>query len=321
MQASEKLSNQSTHFSRVLTSYLAMTSVQYLINEDVLGINVILSRMQSQDMFDFASVYDLNDQLVAQVGQRHSEAVVFNQQITFQDSTAGYIQVGYNNPPSYDLVTGLVTTVISIHLLLAGLALACIWLLGDLIVVWLYRTGAAEKPAPEPEEEASQITLADQGALLVFKLEPVRLTSKHRDLMNAAIALYGGRSESHPEDDLTVEFRQENAAFNAICAGLLISALVTKLGPPLKFKVGIHWSEDFAEPTDEQGLKQTSYLASISDQAVLVSKAFQQILNDDRVRIEPYRSSLAPDGAVFEVAAVSNQALIEGQAEQLLNRR
>ena len=94
-----KLDEQSRHYSQALTSYLALTSAQYLLNQDSLGINA-LNKMQREGALDFAFIYDLNDQLVAQVGERSSDAVVFSDQITFQDSTAGYIQVGYNVAPS-----------------------------------------------------------------------------------------------------------------------------------------------------------------------------------------------------------------------------
>ncbi len=318
--ASSKIEAQSSHFSNVLTSYLAMTSVQYLVNEDVLGINVVLSRMHSEKMLDFASIYDVNDNLIAQVGKRNADAEIVSQQITFQDSTAGYIQVGYNAPPAQELGGSIVATVIIIHIILGAFAIAAIWLTGDLLTFWVF----ASATDPEPEEETDHIEveperLNSEGALLVLKLEPSRLTSKHRELMISALNVYGGKTTSE-DQDLIAQFRQDDSAFSAVCAGLLLHALVQSLGPPLKIKLGIHWSEQLGEEEDEQNIKHTSYLASISDQAVLISKGFETILNDLRVIHEPYRSSLAPDGEVFQILSVANQELIERQAEQLLSR-
>jgi uncharacterized membrane protein affecting hemolysin expression len=317
-----KLDEQSRHYSQALTSYLALTSAQYLLNQDSLGINVLLNKMQREGVLDFASIYDLNDQLVAQVGERSSDAVVFSDQITFQDSTAGYIQVGYNVAPSAALAGNLAFTVISVHLLLAALVLTLIWLGSDFIAVWIVgKQQKVKEDVTEIEEAPAPVEEIDQSALLVMRLEPIRLNATHKYLMLSAASLYGGKALNEHQDDLNIQFRQSDSAFASVCAGLLVAGLVKQLGPPLKLKLALHWSEENSYEAIENGFKHTSYLASISDQAVLISKRFAKTLNDENVQYEPYRNSLAPDGEVFEVVSVSNQELIQSQAEQLLTRR
>ena len=322
-QSQTKIDDQSRHYSQALTSYLAFTSAQYLINQDLLGINVLLNKMQREGVLDFASIYDLNDQLVAQVGERTSSAAVFSAQITFQDSTAGYIQVGYNEAPAEALATDLLGSVFGIHLVLAGLALVLIWFGSDMVTIWILGSRSNEDPVdPEFEDEPETVMEeADQGALLVMRLEPIRLNATHKELMLSAANLYGGKAINEHQDDLNIQFRTGDATFSSVCAGLLMARLVQQLGPPLKLKLALNWSEELGDESLDSDLKHTSYLASISDQAVLVSKTFAETLNGDNVQYEPYRNSLAPDGEVFEVLSVSNQELIQSQAEQLLARR
>lgn len=328
MQSKEKLSKQNTHFSRVLTSYLAMTSAQYLVNRDLLGINLVLNRMHKDGVLDFASIYDVNDQLVAQVGQRRNDASVFSYQITFQDSTAGYIQVGYASSESETLVTNLVITLLGFHLMLSAMVFFLVWFQGDLLAILVLNKPRVQATDKEQDEELFiPEPVNSEGALMVIKLIPSRLTDTHKDLLVSAVNLYGGKVDNHQED-LSFQFRQDNATFSASCSGLLTCKLIEALGPPLKIKVGLHWSDDIVDEPDDQHMKHTSYLASIGEQTVLASKRFIDVATEklsaaprDGIRYEPYRSSLAPDGEVFEVLLDSNQALIKSQAEQLLARR
>ncbi|MFN3235945.1 MAG: hypothetical protein ACE37D_02680 [Pseudomonadales bacterium] len=328
-QSQQHISSQNSHFARVFTSYLAMTATQFLINDDLLGINVVLNQMHKDDMFDFASVYDGNDKLVAQVGERHNDALVMSQEVTFQDSTAGYVQAGYNLKRGAAYGSELVSTIVLVHLLIAIIILALIWLAADLVAIWVYGARetapvAADGDTDEPSEEV--LPELNEGALLVLKLTPSRLMPTHRDLIFTAAAVYGGRSfevdaMASEYDDVVIQFRQQTAAFSAVCAGLLIRTLVTQMGKPLQFKLGLHWSDDLSA-ADEQELKHTTYLASISEQAVLASKRFAHILSElDDIQFEAYRSSMAPDGEVFEILGANNQKLLDRQAEQLLSSR
>lgn len=316
---------QDSRLAKTFTSYLAMTSAQYLVNQDRLGINVILNQMYRDKMFDFASVYDGNDQLVAQAGERDADALISNHEVTFQDSTTGYVQTGFSRQQSSVFVTKIITIIALVHSALAVLIASFIWLAADFFTVWVFgrTTLPTEETKPADELEAeSEVPELEAGALLVLKIEPARLTETHRELMLAAAGVYGGKPVDGV-DEIAVQFRQDQANFSAVCAGLLIQTLVERLGKPLKFKLGLHWADDFGDL--DQALKHTSYLASISEQGVLVSKYFVDISSttnqDHEIYFAPYRSSLAPDGEVFEAESGHNQSLISQQAEQLLSNR
>ncbi len=324
-QYSEKtISRQNAHFARVFTSQLAMSSSQYLVNEDLLGINVVLNRMHKDRLFDFASIYDLNDQLVAQAGVRVDDALITSHEITFQDSTAGYVQVGFNSLAGKALASNLTATIVVVHALLAGFIVALIWLGADFVGLWVLATPRASKTVTQDQTSEPETDKIEQetGALLVLKLVPSRLTAQYRKLMLDAVAIYGGKVLSTDLDDIAIQFRQINAGYSAVCAGLLMRILTAELGKPLRCKVGLHWSEALNLETEDPALKHASYLSSIGENAVLCSKLFvNHLAITDPVERTEYRGSLAPDGEVFEILKVENQDLLTRQATQLLDRR
>lgn len=319
------IEKQNTHFAKVFTSQLAMSSAQYLVNDDALGINVVLNRMHKDQLFDFASIYDVNNQLVAQAGSRLDNALITNHEITFQDSTAGYAQVGFNLASGSALANRLVTTIVLIHVLLASFFLTLIWLGADFVALWVLARPRV-RSAPDIAEASIEVEPTtvelEAGALLVLKLVPARLTDQYRKLMLDAAAIYGGKVLRTDLDDIAIQFRHANAGYSAICAGLLIRTLVAELGKPLQCKLGLHWSEELERETEDPALKHASYLSSIAEQNLLSSKRFvSQLPATEPVERTEYRGSLAPDGEVFEILNVENQELLTRQAAQLLERR
>ncbi|MFT7246641.1 MAG: putative membrane protein affecting hemolysin expression [Candidatus Azotimanducaceae bacterium] len=330
----KRMQTQSEHFSRTLTSYLAMTIAEHLVNNDLLGISVLLTRMQEDSALDFASVYDANNQLIAQVGRRGiDQSAVFSREITFQDTTAGYVQVGFSTKSitaQSQLALGLVVV---FHIVLGLIVSGLILFAGDFLAIWVLGRQSVvprqDSEIVEIEQEQAEVleTQDPSTAILVLKLRPARLIEKHRTNLNRGIGLYGGQIMDHDGDDLLILFTRSNAIFNSACAALLLLSLVELLGPPLKLKVGMHWLSDTSDDVVlEKATKHASYLASIGEQAVLVSRAYvqsigaQAITNEhSEIEYDAFHSSLTPDGEVFQVKSVKNQELINRQALHLLN--
>ena len=357
LMTEKRMQAQSEHFSKTLTSYLAMTIAEHLVNNDLLGINVLLTRMQEDSALDFASVYDANNQLVAQVGRRGADrSAVFSREITFQDTAAGYVQVGFSTKSITAQSQFALSLVVIFHLALGVGVSGLILFAGDFLAIWILgRQSATPKQDAEVEaarpEEAQQIQ-DPSAAILVLKLRPARLIEKHRTNLNRSIALYGGELIDHEGDDFLILFKGGNAIFSSACAALLLLTLVEQLGPPLKLKVGMHWLSDTSDEVAlEKATKHASYIASIGEQAALVSRAYVESLSGgsasqssesqspegwgpesegsenkglenkgSEVEYDAFHSSLTPDGEVFQVKSVKNQALIDRQALQLLNR-
>jgi uncharacterized membrane protein affecting hemolysin expression len=317
-----RMQMQSEHFSRTLTSYLAMTTAEHLVNNDLLGINVLLTRMQEDSALDFASVYDANNQLVAQVGRRGTDkSAVFSREITFQDTAAGYVQAGFSTKSITAQSQFALSIVVIFHLALGIIISGLILFAGDFLAIWvLGRRQPGSKLAAEVEEIEQAETPQTQdssAAILVLKLRPARLTEKHRTNLNRGILLYGGKLIDHEGDDLLILFNGDNAIFGSACAALLVLTLIEQLGPPLKLKVGMHWLNDTSdEVTLEKATKHASYLASIGEQAALVSRAY---VESQSGQSSSENSEIEYDGEVFQIKSAKNQDLINRQALQLLN--
>ena len=322
----KRMQVQNEQFSRTLTSYLATTIAEHLVNNDALGINVLLSRMQEESALDYASVYNAKNQLVAQVGQHDVESNAFSREITFQDTTAGYIQVGFSSA-AIKAQSGLaLSLVLLFHLVLGFFVCGFILFAGDLGAIWVFgRQSVDTKPRKvrtELESESSQpVIVEDPGAaILVLKIRPARLMDRHREQLKHGINLYGGVPIEHEGDDFLAYFLGENACFQSICTSLLMLRVIELIGPPVKLKVGMHWvAESNDELAMDKATKHASYLASIDEQAVLVSRTFErEIAALADIEYESFHSSLTPDGEVFQILRVKSQALIESQALQLV---
>jgi uncharacterized membrane protein affecting hemolysin expression len=172
----KRLTSQSEYFAKTLTTYLAMTTAEHMVNDDVLGINILLTRLQEDEILDFASVYGTNDQLIAQVGRQNPRATaIFSQQVTFQDTTAGYIQVGFNDRTISQHRDTMLALVLIFHLILLFIVAGTILFAGDFVALWIFLSPAkpveevgtsdkaedSEPPLVEPE--VSTDTLAGQA--------------------------------------------------------------------------------------------------------------------------------------------------------------
>ena len=66
---------------------------QYVVDGDMLSLNVMIRRLTDNEQLEFAAIYDDNDQLILQAGREHKGQMSFTKELTFQDSTVGRIRV------------------------------------------------------------------------------------------------------------------------------------------------------------------------------------------------------------------------------------
>ena len=113
-------------------------------------------------------------------------------------------------------------------------------------------------------------------------------------------------------------FDKANQIFQATCSGLLL--LEMNLETPINIKIGMHQTSNGDDISEiEQTKKHASYLASLSESELLTSRQVHELVKaEETYNIEPYHSSMAPDGEVYCIKALSNHSLIESQAKQLL---
>ena len=322
--ASQRTEARAEHFASAVVRQIAQTVTDPLMQEDALSLNVILGDLVQQGDIDFASVYSADNRLMPQAGRRTDSLQLFSADVTFQNTSAGYVRVGLDRQDLRRTGAAILALGLSCF---AGLAAALgllIWFYGDLVYVWLGAGGAMRKVSIEESDEAMpeapEPTPTTQ-TLLVVKVRPARQLDAHFERIMQAISLYGGDAEVTDGDDLVIVFKRSEQLLKSACTAHLIGALMDRARGNIAVKSGMHVFQTGDEPADiEKARKHTTYLASIAEGGVLASRRlFETAQPDAGIGLEPFHSSLTPDGEVYALKLLGNgnRELIARQADQL----
>lgn len=321
----ERTEARANHFARAIVAQVAVTVTDPLLQEDALSLNVILGDLVRRGDVSFASVYSADNRLMAQAGRRTDELQLFNHDISFQNTSAGYVQLGLSRDDIAGETAGLLSFALSVWLIIAGTIAAFGWLYGDLLYLWLGGAGSTKRPTDESEPEAdapeAPEPVAIEQTILVIKIRPYRQLDAHFESIMKAIALYGGEAQVTDGDDIIVVFRRAEQLTRSECTARLINALMSRARGNIAVKTGLHQYRSDDDPADiEKARKHATYLASIADGNLLVSRrVFEEADTSHRARFEEFHSSLTPDGEVYLLRHLDGEraALITRQAEQL----
>jgi len=332
------LDRQGQYFGDSVADQLSQSLTDYLVNEDILSLNVVLNRLVGQGNFDFASVYSVDNRLLAQAGRAPSadSARTFTRDITWQNASLGYLQIGLGSQAIDETVFTTLIIVLGLHLLVGAATGLAVWYYSDLIYLWIALPAAQDQtPKPTTSNIAAEDTVAAAPVkptrvttplVMVAKIRPARLLPDHIRHIRKALSLYGGDLAPLEGDNMMINFNREDAIFQAICSGLLLLEMFRVIGAPISLKVGLDAASlpaDNALTALGNARKHASYLASMADNKLLISiQAFRQISAPERYVITPYHSALSPDGQVFSVDGLDadHQRLIHSQARQLLQQ-
>jgi hypothetical protein len=318
-----QLHNQSERFSQTIANHLASSVVDHVMNNDRLGLNVLLSDLLEDKNFDFASVSNTNNQLLAQVGKKSLTSRIFSQQVTFHETIAGSVQISFNQNIIQSQITNLLILSAAIHGLAALALTLLIWFYSDMIYLWIMQPlqpdGAIKSKHKRLTKVKAEQLDVTSSIILVIKVRPVRLLAMHRHRIEQALALYTGELLSTQSNDIEISFHKSDQLFQATCTGLLTLALFRQIETPITIKIGMHMVNDRSNAPDfQQAGKHASYLASISENEFLTSRIVGETMaKTNQYVLQPFHSSMTPDGEVYRIAGLVNQNLIEGQAKQL----
>ena len=325
---SSQLKGQSEQFGQAISDQLAISVSDHLVNNDVLSLNVLLTELTAKSHFDSASVYNTNNELLAQAGNPGESSQLFTQQVTFRNVISGYIQVGFDPRPRESQITQMLFYSISVHLFLVIIIVLIGWFYGDLFYVWTAQTRQLVANNPSVNEDKAPVTSESETTsphftILVIKVRPTRLLPGLLPRLNQALALYAGSLEDTDGDDILVLFKQEEQLVQAACSGLLILEMFKQKESGVTIKVGMHQVSDSTDVASfEQAKKHASYLASISENQMLTSRLIQEIIAPlDQFESHSFHSSMTPDGEVYYISALSNQSLIESQAREFMSHQ
>ena len=329
-----ELKEQREHFTQAIVSQLTASTADYLVTEDLLGLNVVLGNLVSEGDLTFASVYNTDNNLLAQAGKAGSENQdIVTRDITFQNETAGYLRVVVNQSTLDEKFRRLVSTFILIHLLILGATAFFIWYFADLIFLGLFSANKqhgriTSKNIPTEVDTLNQIgtdpgsetpAVADDiNLIMVMKIRPHRWLATHEERISSALSLYRCRVEVTDGQDIVAMFSAEDCLYDAVCAGLLLIEVFERLNTTINIKIGINL---VTEPElIDACRKQTVYIASIAERQLLISRdVYNLCCEDSRILISEFHNSLTPTGSVFLVESLqpAYQKLIRLQAEKL----
>ena len=341
-----ELNQKGQHFGNAIAEQLSLSVTDYLVNEDILSLNVVLNDLVAGGTFDFASIYSADNRLLAQAGKRASgmdKSHVFTRDITWQSASVGHLQISLSSQAVTEPVLATLLLILAIHLLIATITGFLVWQYADLLYLWIALPGrpvvtatsttqADNLEALEAEQRADQ-PIDSAGTLdtvvMVFKLRPARLLPDYLTGIQRALLLYHGEMTRPDGETILVYFTGGDPIFRAICSGLLLLEIFHLSDTPISIKLGLQVATGASSgvSSDPQALanarKHASYLAANADNCLLTSQQMLELMIDPgRFVISPFHSSLTPAGLVFKVEALAlpHQSLIQNQAKQLLEQ-
>lgn len=321
-----QLEERTRLFGNAMADQLALTVTDQLVQKDLLSLNVVLNDLTAKGDFSFASVYSVDNRLLAQAGRNGGDLLIFTRDVVFQNASAGSVQIGLGKQYLTTPTTRILMIVILVHLMLVICLGTVGWLYGDFVYLWMTRPGSAGIAPPRAGTvtpvPARMDHAIDQVTILVIKIKPARQLHAHEKTIMKALALYHGSLEATEGDDLVITFTGDNQISQAIRCGLLINSIMHSTHANITVKLGLHATPATGgSPAIAGAKKQATYIASISENKLLASRqAYQLGGGYEQAIMHAFHSSLAPDGDMYCVESVepADQELIQRQARQLM---
>ncbi|MGI9322302.1 MAG: hypothetical protein ACR2PJ_01865, partial [Pseudomonadales bacterium] len=252
-----QLERQAVEYGEAATIPLADLFAEYVLHKDMLSLTVLATGLQEQTPIATVEIYDVNQNLLAQVGGARGD-YAFSRQLSYQDSIIGHMTITID-PLAGNLSLLALLPPLLILLLMLGALGAVLWVKRVKLTGWIlaqHYTGDAEAVDNTATNE-----VADAPAkryLLVCKTRPAEQAEYYRAAFVEAIAINQGSLETAERDELTASF---NSAVDAIEAALLVQALVAEVGGGLRYGAAMASAGENEAGTH----KRLSYLASIAD--------------------------------------------------------
>jgi len=310
-----QLASQSRHYGQAIADQLAINCTDYLVSNDILSLNVVLDDLLTRNNFNFAAIYDPDNNLLAQSGKHSSAEHSYTSDISFEVSALGHVFIELDSSQSQKKLQVILVASLIFHGLIAFFTMGLIWFYGDLLYLWVsIAPEAPHSKAKEGEIPEVMEPVTSNRSTLAVKIKPARLVPVAG--IDKACSLYGGYLETLSDEEWLLTFDKNDQLFRSIRCGLLIRELVRLQTGNLYFKGGI----DSATIDDLPMLrKQASYLASISDENLLVSQRVNTQIREEylstNIQSQQFHSSLTADGEVYYVECTDS--LLEQQAIQL----
>lgn len=297
---------EQSRFGQSSARQLAAQVAGYVVEDNLLSLNVIVAQLTRDEPLQFVAIYDESNRLIAQSGKEERTNTSYTAEVTFQDSLVGRVRVTVSHAETGMRWLGWILLVLA-----AGYGLL-VWRLNTSIASWINHE-------PESEPIAAQVTDApphtDDGpteeCILVVRIRPARHLEQHFDKFFKAANLYGGITEQTTPEELVIHFNSPDAMYMAACSGLLIQKIADKLNG----KIAFGGTLDLLNEEPEKTRKAASYLASIAEGNLIAAHGYS--LLSDRVELQSFHHALVDSEGLLRISGLNNADLLNTQANRL----
>ena len=297
---------EQTRFGQSSARQLAAQVASYVVEDNLLSLNVIVAQLTRNEPLQFVAIYDESNHLIVQSGKEERTNTSYTAEVTFQDSLVGRVRLTVSHAKKGKQLLGWIL------LMLAAGYCFLVWRFGTSITHWVNQETQL-KPATTQMLETPPQT--DHGpteeCILVVRIRPARHLEQHFDKFFKAANLYGGIVEQTTPEELVIHFDSSDAMYMATCSGLLIQKIAAKVNG----KIAFGGTLDLLNEEPEKIRKAASYLASIAEGNLIAAHAYSPL--SDRVDLQSFHHALVDSEGLLRIAGLINPDLLNNQASRL----
>jgi uncharacterized membrane protein affecting hemolysin expression len=297
---------EQSRFGQSSARQLAAQVASYVVEDNLLSLNVIVAQLTRNEPLQFVAIYDESNQLIVQSGKEERTNTSYTAEVTFQDSLVGRVRMTVSHAETSNQLLGwmLLMLAAGYSFLVARFATS--------ITSWVNHETQSEPVATQVLETPPQ---TDHGpteeCILVVRIRPARHLEQHFDKFFKAANLHGGIVEQTTPEELVIHFDSPDAMYMATCSGLLIQKIAAKV----KGKIAFGGTLDLLNEEPEKIRKAASYLASIAEGNLIAAHCYSALSN--RVELQPFHHALVDSKGLLRVARLIDANLLNNQANQL----
>jgi len=297
---------EQSRFGQSSARQLAAQVASYVVEDNLLSLNVIVAQLTRNEPLQFVAIYDESNQLIVQSGREERTNASYTAEVTFQDSLVGRVRMTVSHAKTSKQLLGWILLMLG-----AGYCFL-VWRFETSITRWVNQETQPQAASTEILETPQQI---DRGAteecILVVRIRPARHLEQHFDKFFKAANLYGGIVEQTTPEELVIHFDSSDAMYMATCSGLLIQKIAAKVNG----KIAFGGTLDLINEEPEKIRKAASYLASIAEGNLIAAHGYLPL--SDRVELQPFHHALVDSEGLLRIAGLINPDLLNNQASQL----
>ncbi|MGV0035329.1 MAG: hypothetical protein ACNYPE_10330 [Candidatus Azotimanducaceae bacterium WSBS_2022_MAG_OTU7] len=297
---------EQSRFGQSSARQLAAQVAGYIVEDNLLSLNVIVAQLTRDEPLQFVAIYDESNQLIAQSGKEERTNTSYTAEVTFQDSLVGRVRVTVSHAETNLQWLGWVLFVI------AMVYSVLVWRFTTPIINWInHDTGAGSIESQGADAPLQADDGPTEECILVVRIRPAQRLDQHFDKFFKAANLYGGIVEQTTPEELVIHFDSPDAMYIATCSGLLIQKIAAKVNS----KIAFGGTLDLLNEDPEKTRKAASYLASIAEGNLIAAHGFS--LLSERVELQPFHHALVDSKSLLRIAGLNNPDLLNYQASQL----